>query len=80
MNPSQPIKNILRKGRATIFFSATLSPIDYYLTLLGGNHDSKRLSLPSPFPKEHVHVMIANQISTRYRPVSYTHLDVYKRQ
>ena len=67
MNPSQPIKNILRKGRATIFFSATLSPIDYYLTLLGGNHDSKRLSLPSPFPKEHVHVMIANQISTRYR-------------
>ncbi|MGX8850132.1 ATP-dependent DNA helicase [Amedibacillus sp. YH-ame10] len=67
MNPRNPLVEILRKGRSTIFFSATLSPIDYYLDLLGGNEETKRLSLPSPFPKEHVQVMIANQISTRYR-------------
>lgn len=66
MNPTHPLSETLKKGRATIFFSATLSPIDYYLNLLGGNEETRRLSLPSPFPKEHVHVMIANQISTRY--------------
>lgn len=67
MNPRNPLIEMMRKGRATIFFSATLSPIDYYLTLLGGDDASLRLSLPSPFPKEHVHVLINNQISTRYK-------------
>lgn len=66
MNPTHPIAETLKKGRATVFFSATLSPIDYYLSLMGGNEETKRLSLPSPFPSTHVHVMVANQISTRY--------------
>ena len=66
MNPVHPISEILKKGRSTIFFSATLSPIDYYLTLLGGDENTKRLSLPSPFDSENCCCMIANQISTKY--------------
>lgn len=66
MNPVHPILEILKKGRSTIFFSATLSPIDYFLSLLGGDDTTKRLSLPSPFDKKHCCCMIANQISTRY--------------
>lgn len=66
MNPVHPISEILKKGRSTIFFSATLSPIDYYLTLLGGDENTKRLSLPSPFASENCCCMIANQISTKY--------------
>lgn len=66
MNPVHPIKEILKKGRSTIFFSATLSPIDYFLSLLGGDKDTKRLSLPSPFDQKNCCCMIANQISTRY--------------
>ncbi|MEG0360303.1 MAG: ATP-dependent DNA helicase [Longicatena sp.] len=66
MNPAHPIRDILKKGTATVFFSATLSPISYFLDLLGGTCDSKRLSLPSPFPKEHVKIIIQNNISTRY--------------
>lgn len=67
MNPRTPLMDMMKKVRSTIFFSATLSPIDYYLTLLGGDDTSLRLSLPSPFLKEHVKVVINNQISTRYR-------------
>lgn len=66
MNPVHPISEILKKGRSTIFFSATLSPIDYYLTLLGGDENTKRLSLSSPFDKQNCCCMIANQISTKY--------------
>lgn len=66
MNPVHPLSDILKKGRSTIFFSATLSPIDYYLTLLGGDENTKRLSLPSPFDQKNCCCMIANQISTKY--------------
>ena len=66
MNPAHPIQEMTKKGRSTIFFSATLSPIDYYLSLLGGEDKTKRLSLPSPFDKENCCCMIADHISTRY--------------
>lgn len=67
MNPSHPLREILKKGRSTVFFSATLSPIDYYLSLLGAEASCKRLSLPSPFHKENCCCMIADNISTRYQ-------------
>lgn len=67
MNPRNPLAEILKKGKATVFFSATLSPIDYFLELLGGHEETKRLSLPSPFPQENLLLMIDPEISTRYR-------------
>ena len=48
MNPRTPLKSIMEKGRTSVLFSATLSPIDYYLDLLGGEDETNRLSLPSP--------------------------------
>lgn len=67
MNPYNQIQDMLNKGKATIFFSATLSPIDYFLSLLGGSEDSKRLSLPSPFEKKQMKFIINDAISTKYR-------------
>lgn len=66
MNARNPLKSFLQKGRCAIFFSATVSPIDYFLHLLGGNDDTRRLSLPSPFTHDQMKVIINNQISTRY--------------
>lgn len=66
MNPVNPLKQILKKGRSTIFFSATLSPIDYYLSLLGGDEQTKRLSLPSPFDSSQLCCLINDRISTKY--------------
>lgn len=67
MNPRTPLKSIMEKGRTSVLFSATLSPIDYYLDLLGGEDETNRLSLPSPFHKEQSMILINNAISTKYK-------------
>lgn len=67
MNPRNPLQATIGKGKATIFFSATLSPIDYYLSLLGGEEETRRLSLPSPFDPQQLCMIMNNRISTRYK-------------
>jgi DNA excision repair protein ERCC-2 len=59
-----------RDKHAAVFFSATLSPMVYYMGLLSG--DSRRsqpesLLLPSPFPSENLLVLVCSQLSTRFR-------------
>ena len=51
---------------STIFFSATLHPIDYYMYLYGGE-DSSHLLIDSPFEPENLDLMIQANISTKYR-------------
>lgn len=65
VDPSEKLKNTMNLCRATILFSATLSPIEYYIKLLGGNEDDYRLRLESPFPKENLSVEIF-AANTRY--------------
>ena len=53
---------------STVLFSATLSPISYYVDLLGGkNSKDPSLLLDSPFPKENLKILVAPKISTRYK-------------
>lgn len=49
INPADKIKAVTDKIKGTVIFSATLSPIDYYIELLGGDNNSYRLRLKSPF-------------------------------
>lgn len=67
MNPRNPLQTSMGKGKATIYFSATLSPIDYFLSLLGGDDETRRLSLPSPFDPHQSCLIMNNRISTRYK-------------
>lgn len=46
-------------------FSATISPIKYYVNMLGGDDNTYRLKLPSPFNKENLKVHIS-PINIRY--------------
>ncbi len=58
----------------TVAMSATLEPFPFYTDLLGLDPDTAdTLSLPSPFPRDNVRVLIADQFSTTYRdrPRSY---------
>lgn len=64
-NPSENIKKTLKNAYASILFSATLSPINYYIDLLGGEKDGYRLTLPSPFRKENLKIINKN-INIRY--------------
>ncbi len=53
---------------STVFFSATLSPIPYYVDVLGGKVDKDdSVILDSPFPRENLKLLVAPKISVRYR-------------
>ncbi len=59
------------QGRhAAVFFSATLSPLAYYIGLLSGAErrlPPESLLLPSPFPPENLLVLSCSQLSTRFK-------------
>jgi DNA excision repair protein ERCC-2 len=63
-----------------IFFSATLSPIDYYAGLLSGIHNWERhqtLQLESPFPSKNLLVLVCSSLSTRYQKRQETLFAIY---
>lgn len=66
LDPAPVLAGPLERSRATIFFSATLLPLDYFMQLLTGvaNHPSSIFQ--SPFRIENVSLLIHNGIATRY--------------
>lgn len=67
VDPSKLLKEAMDKGRSSILFSATLSPLDYFTRMLGGGTDPTVHSLASPFPAENLCVYMEDTISTRYK-------------
>lgn len=77
MDASTFLKRTTRQVHSSIFFSATLSPFNYYADLLGGNkNEDPYLSLPSPFPKENLLLMVAPNISTKYKKRNESYKEV----
>lgn len=66
LDPSDLLNKITKGYQAKVFFSATLEPANYYMTLLGGTAEDYVMSIPSPFPRENIDVTI-KPLSTRYR-------------
>ena len=66
INPSKNLGEVIRKSYSSIIFSATLTPLSYYINLLGGDINSYRMRLPSPFDKENLKVY-KNPLNMRYR-------------
>ena len=66
LDPSKVLDVCLSRARAAVLFSATLTPQDYFADILGGGKDASRLSLPSPFPKEHFCPVAVTSVSTRF--------------
>ena len=67
LDPSFLLRQALARGKAAVFFSATLTPIDYYRALLGGGPEDPLLQLPSPFPPEHLAVLVQDRIRTHLK-------------
>ena len=67
LDPSHLVAEALKRGKAAVFFSATLTPLDYFRRILGGGGDDQCLNLPSPFPPENLGLLLANHIDTTYR-------------
>ncbi|MDD3207323.1 MAG: ATP-dependent DNA helicase [Erysipelotrichia bacterium] len=74
LDPSRHLRKSLAQVRGRILFSATLSPHDYYVDVIGGNKDDPVLLLPSPFEASNLLLMIAPTVSVKYK----NRADTYK--
>ena len=67
LDPADQMAEALQRSRCAVFFSATLTPFDYFNALFGGSDETVSLRLPSPFPPENLCLIIDERISTYYR-------------
>ncbi len=65
LDPAPMISDRLKEAKASLFFSATLTPLDYFSDLFGRGLRTATLDLPSPFPYENLCVTVADRISMR---------------
>ena len=66
VNPAENLQNFLNKGNSTIFFSATLLPVNYYKKLLSTKEDDYAVYAESPFDVKNRCLMIGRDVSSRY--------------
>ncbi len=66
LDASSFLDHSMALGRASILFSATLSPADYFIKTLGGGQNARFLSLCSPFAPEQLCIAVADRVSTKY--------------
>ncbi len=66
LDPSDVLDGCLAKARASVFFSATLTPTAYFSDLLGGGKKQKLLDLPSPYDPRNLCVAAIDSVSTRF--------------
>lgn len=71
VNPAANLHRCLEKGVSTIFFSATLLPMDYYRKLLSTEKDDYGIYVPSPFEKEKRCILKGCDVSSRYTRRNY---------
>ena len=66
MDPSDVLDGRMRLGRASILFSATLTPTSYFSDVLGGGKEAVCVELPSPYEPENLCLAAVDTISTRF--------------
>jgi DNA excision repair protein ERCC-2 len=76
LDPSHLLRQALARGKAAIFFSATLAPIDYFCAVLGGMPEDPKLQLASPFPPANLAVLIHDRIQTQFKARAESLADV----
>jgi len=66
LDPSRQLKVALQRCHAAVFFSATMTPADYFQEILGCDATVSKLAIPSPFPPDNMKVIVAGGVSTYY--------------
>lgn len=66
VRPAVNLRLCLDKGNSTIFFSATLLPVNYYKDLLTGEKEDYAVYARSPFDTGNRLLLIGTDVSTRY--------------
>jgi DNA excision repair protein ERCC-2 len=71
------LDTLSNKAYGSTFFSATLHPIEYYKKLISQDV-GETLKIKSPFPPEHLKLVLYNSISTRYKDRDHSIDEVIK--
>lgn len=66
IHPANHIKECLQRGVSTVFFSATVLPIDYYMNLLTDDKEDYAVYAHSSFDPSSRGVFVANDVSSKY--------------
>lgn len=67
IDPSFLLNQTMEKGKAAVLFSASLTPLEFYQEVLGGNEESLTYRLPSPFDPAKLKLVIDTRVQTTYR-------------
>ena len=67
LDPSLLLAQALARGTAAVFFSATLTPLEYFRGMLGGKPSDPLLQLASPFPPENLAVLVESRVRTDFK-------------
>lgn len=67
IHPANNLSECIEKGKATVFFSATMLPINYYKELLHNDENDYAIYIPSPFPKANRCIFVGVDVSSRYK-------------
>ena len=76
LDPAPMLATPLERSQSTIFFSATLLPLDYFKTLLTGDADHPHHAFRSPFPPQNARLLIHNRIATKYKERAHSYLPI----
>lgn len=71
VDPSANLQECLDKGNSAVFFSATLLPVRYYISLLGEDREPYTMYARSPFQPEKKMVLVGTDVSSRYTRRGY---------
>ncbi len=66
LDPSHQLALCHNRAVSSVMFSATLEPIDYFSDILGGERDSTRLQLPSPYEQKNLGLFCVDSVNTRF--------------
>lgn len=66
MDPSRKLQECMERGRATVLLSATMLPISYYKSLLGGVKEDYELYAHSVFDQRKRGLYVVRDLTSRY--------------
>ena len=71
VNPAENLQKCLDKGKSTVFFSATLLPLQYYRKMLSTRSENFGMYVESPFEQKKRCLMICRDVSSKYTRRGY---------
>lgn len=71
VNPAENLQKCLDKGNSTVFFSATLLPLQYYRKMLSTRSENLGMYVESPFEQKKRCLMICRDVSSKYTRRGY---------